>query len=122
MKASGWGEVSGETAQRGGDEIGEADDGEERARNFQARPARTRHEMFDEKSYDEQQAQDDAADPPGDRGPAEMHGGFLKELKEEQARGGEERAGEQKSGTEDQGDAVLRALEAHEGDGGEDEG
>jgi hypothetical protein len=78
--------------------------------------------MFDEKSHDEQEAQDDAADPPGDRGPAEMHGGFLEKLEEEQARGSEERAGEQEARTQDQGDAVLRALEAHKGDGGEDEG
>src|SRR6266403_3854074 len=75
--------------------------------------------MFDEKGDDEQEPQDDAACPPRDGRPAEMYWRFVEELEEQQARGGEERAGKQKAGTQDEGDAVWRALETNESDGGE---
>jgi hypothetical protein len=81
----------------------------------------TRQEVLNEQSDDQKEGENDAADPPGNWRPMQLHRGFLLKLKEEQAGRGEDGAGEKKSGAEDQGDAVLRTLEADEGDSGENE-
>src|SRR5579864_4716304 len=116
------GNFRGKASQSGGDEIGRGHHAEQGSSDFPARMAGTRHEMLDDQRDDEKETQNDAADPPGNGRPANLDWGFLLELEKEQARGGENGAREEESGTEDQGDAVLRALKANEGHGGEDKG
>ncbi len=115
------GNFRGKAAQRCGDQISRGHYGEQGAGDFAARVARTRQEMLNEQRDDEEQGENDAADPPGNWRPAQLHLGFLLELKEQKARRGEDGAGKKESCAEDQGDAVLRALKADEDDGGEHE-
>jgi len=77
--------------------------------------------MLDDQRDDEEKTENDAADPPGNGRPANVDGRLLLKLEEEQAGRSENSAGEEKAGAEDQGNAVLRALKADEGYGGEDE-
>lgn len=107
--------------QRCGDEIGGDHYGEQGTRDFAERMTRTWQEVFDEQRDHKKKRQNEATDPPGNGGPAQLLR-ILLELKEEQARRGEDCAGEKKSGAEDEGNTVLRALEAYEGNGSEDEG
>jgi len=83
--------------------------------------AGTRDETFDEQRNDEQQCQDHAADPPGHWRPGESQSGVRQELKEEHTDGSEDGAGKKEAGAENEGNAILGSLEAHEGHGREDE-
>ncbi len=84
--------------------------------------ARTRQEVLNEQRDHEEEGKNDPADPPGNWRPAYMYRGLLLKLKKEQAGRGEDGAGEKESCAEDQGDAVLRALEADQRDGGSTSG
>src|ERR1700730_15498066 len=78
-------------------------------------------EAVNEQRDYEEQGKNDPADPPGNRRPAYMYRGLLLKLKKEQAGRGEDGAGEKESGAENQGNAVLRTLEADESDRGKHE-
>src|SRR5882762_11505402 len=82
---------------------------------------RTRDETFNEQRNDEQQRQDHAADPPGNRRPRKAQSGVREELKEEHAGSDDDRAGKKEAGAENQGDAILSSLKAHQSHGREDE-
>src|ERR1700744_5099312 len=95
------------------------DNREQCAGNFEPRPPRTWQKMLDEQRYNKQQSQHDAPNPPRHRRPAQMNRRFLQKLEKQQARRRQQRAAQQKSRTENKRDAILRALEANESDGGE---
>ena len=58
-----------QTAQCCGERIRQGDDGQQGSRDFPPRMAGTRDEMFNQQGDDEQECQDHAADPPGNRRP-----------------------------------------------------
>src|SRR5271169_2295524 len=83
---------------------------------------RARNEMFDQERDPEQKREHQPADPPAHGSPQEPRQRLTVHLEEEDAGGGEGRSGKEKTGTKNQGDAILGALKAHQGDSGEDEG
>src|SRR6266849_8628526 len=83
--------------------------------------AGTRDEPFNEQSNNEQQCEDHAADPPGDRRPGEAQSGVRQELKEEHTDRREDGAGKKETSAKNEGDAILGSLKANEGYGREDE-
>src|SRR5258708_2186832 len=109
--------------------LNEQRDHEEEGKNDPADPPGNRRpahlypgllpKLKNEQRDHEEEGKNDPADPPGNRRPAYMYRGLLLKLKKEQAGRGEDGAGEKESCAEDQGDAVLRALEADQRDGGE---
>src|SRR5438045_960195 len=82
--------------------------------------ARTRQEVLDHQRGHKEETQGYAADPPGNRRPTDLYVGFLRELKEEQAGGGQDGSGKKETGTENQRNAVLRTLKANQSDRGKD--
>jgi hypothetical protein len=81
--------------------------------------AGAREEAFDEQRYNEQERKDHAAEPPRDGRPLNLRRKVWEELEKEHAGGGENGSGKKEPGTENQGDAILGALETDESDGGE---
>src|SRR5579863_4080173 len=108
-------------AKRGGDQVGERDDGQQGAADLYFRVARTRDEAFRKEGDKEQQRQNHSAEPPGDGRPGRSRGRILRELKKEHTGSREYGAGEQISATEDQRDAILCTLKTYEGQRGEHE-
>src|SRR6266699_7280114 len=90
-----------QTAKSGGQHIGQGDHRQQRAGNLAARMRRTREEVLDQKRHHEQERQDHAAKPPRDGRPKEPRG-VWKELKEENAGGGQDSAGKKESSAENQ--------------------
>src|SRR6266568_569392 len=111
-----------QVAKRGGQPIGNRNGSHQRASNFPARMTRTRHEVLNQERGNDQDGQDDPAKPPGKRGRREAQGGFRQELEEEHAGSDQDSAAEKEASTENQGNAVLGALETNQSDGGEDKG
>src|SRR5438876_7456036 len=83
---------------------------------------RTREEALNEECHDEQKRENHAAEPPGNGRPLNPQRHVRKELEKEHAGSGEDRTGKKKSGAEDQGNAVLGALETDQGYGSENKG
>jgi hypothetical protein len=77
--------------------------------------------MLHHKRRGEKHSEQQPADPPGDGRPQKPDLILMDELKEKNAGGDQRSAGKQEARAQDQGDAVLGALEADEGYGGEDE-
>src|SRR5206468_2197491 len=110
-----------QTAQCCGECIRQDDDGQQGSRDFPARMAGTRDETFNEQRNDEQEGEDHAADPPGNRRPKKSQWGVRQKLKKEHTGRGEDGAGKKEAGAENQGDAILGSLKTNESHGREDE-
>lgn len=115
------GDFRGKAAKGDGDEVREADDGQEGAGDFSFRVSRTRNKTVHEQSNQKQERQDHPAEPPSDGSQHEAHGRILQELKEENAGGRQHSPRKKKTATENQGDTVLGALETDESECGKNE-
>jgi len=111
-----------QTAESGREDIGQNDGGQQGTGNLPPWVARTGDEMFNQQRDNEEQRQHHAADPPCNRRPKEPDRRNRKELKEENACGSKNGAGKKKASAENQGDAILGPLKAHQSDSGKDEG
>ena len=83
---------------------------------------RTGNEVFDQERADHQDRQNEAANPPRDGRRGQTQRRFRQELKEEHAGGEQHRAAKKETGTQNQGNAVLGALETNQSHGGENKG
>src|SRR5580704_7759761 len=110
-----------QAAKRGGDQVRERDDGQQGTADLHFRVARTRYEAFREKSDKEQQRQNHAAEPPGDRRPRRARGRILCELEKKNAGSGENGPRKQIAAAENQRNAILCALKTYEGERGKHE-
>ena len=111
-----------QAANRSREYVGNRHGGQQRTGDFPLGVAGTGHEMLDKERRYYQYSQNDAAEPPGNGRPEEAKGSLRERLKEEDPGGNQDSAGKKEARAENQRDAVLRALEADESDGGEDEG
>lgn len=110
----------GQFAHGNGDEVGEQDDCEESACDFPFRVARSRNEFFDDQGNDEKEREDQAAEPESHGRPVEFENRLGGDVEEQQAGSNKNGTRQQETGTQDEGNTVLRALKADEGDGGKD--
>src|SRR6266850_147724 len=115
------GNLGRQTAQCCGKSIRQGDDGQQGSRDFPPRMPGTRDETFNEQSDDEQECQDHAADPPGNRRPKKAQWGVRQKLKKEHTGCGEDGAGKKEAGAKNQGDAILGSLKTNESHCREDE-
>src|SRR5581483_3107638 len=111
----------GQVAKRRGDQIGQGDDAEQGGGNFALGVTRTREETLNEQSHKQQEREQHPADPKCEGRPMNLERLYGMQFEKKEAGGAEHHSGKEKAGTEDEGDAVLRALEPDQGDGREHE-
>src|SRR5258708_4832700 len=102
-----------------GNQIRQAQHGEESAAYFEVWMAGTRQKMLNEQRDGQQKSEHHAARPQSKGSPNQMDRLVLQEFQEENTGSGQDRAGEKKTRAEDQRNAVLCSLKANEGHGGE---
>ena len=112
----------GQPADDRADDIGEQNDGEQRARNFTFGVARTRQEFLNEQCDNQKQGQNHSAEPQRYGRPMNLYACLSREVEKKQAGRYQDRPGQEESRAKYQGDAVLRALKANQRDGGKNEG
>src|SRR5258708_21316294 len=105
--------------QGGGNQIRQAQHGEESAAYFEVWMAGTRQKMLNDQSDGHQKNKHHSARPQSKGCPNQMDRLVLQEFQEENTGSGQDRAGEKKTRAEDQRNAVLCSLKANEGHGGE---